>query len=354
MINFNPITNESGECIVVGRAASAIYLVLSELSKKDKFVIVPANICYAAIFPILSAGLKPLFCDIDKYSGNVTVESIRNVINEENIVAAIIPHMYGNPVKDIIEIKKLLSNNGIIMIEDCASFMFNEIRKNSYGTIGDYIIYSTGYSKTIDNGIGGFLFSSRYSLIDIENKERLLPLYNEQIEKETQLFSKMYRIIRNYGENLKLTEEFFQILKNSFKDNFVFRIDEMKKQNILDSVSELSNIIEKRRKNYQIYYKELISNYIIYNYEEDAIPWRFNLIIESDDREKLIEYCLINNLPISDWYPVVANMFNDKKIYKNAKWHEKHIINFPLLLSEEQIYNICNKLNQYKGGKNEK
>ena len=120
MINFNPITNESGECIVVGRAASAIYLVLSELSKKDKFVIVPANICYAAIFPILSAGLKPLFCDIDKYSGNVTVESIRNVINEENIVAAIIPHMYGNPVKDIIEIKVAFRD---IEIENC-NFQF--------------------------------------------------------------------------------------------------------------------------------------------------------------------------------------------------------------------------------------
>lgn len=347
MIKYNPITKERGDCIVVGRAATAIYLVLSELNEKNKYVIVPANICYAAVFPIISAGFRPLFCDVDRYSGNVTLKTIDNVLRDD-VIAAIIPHMYGNPVRDMGRIYERLEQNGIILIEDCASLMINVGTELMPGTIGDYVIYSTGYSKTIDIGFGGLLFSKKYSLDSIEVHEGMLPLFDEKFEKETALFSKIYRILRNQRYESDLERDFYSCLTNSFKHNFIYRIDTIKQKYILNEIEKLEKIITLRRSQHAHYYARLENKYHLYKYEDNAVPWRFNLFIEKN-RDTFVKFCLDMSLPVSDWYPCVTPIFGDLSFYENALWHEKHIINFPLMISDKEIDDICDVLVKYNG-----
>lgn len=338
MLNYNPVTLENGECIIVGRGATAIYLILSDLVCDKDYVLVPANICYAAVFPILNAGFKPLFCDVDKFSGNITIKEIKSKINK-NIVAAIIPHMYGNPVVDLPVIKKELHKKDILLIEDCASLMTNKETINyKPGTIGDYVIYSTGYSKTIDCGIGGLLFSKSQSLKSIEMNESRLPLYDESFSEETGLFSKIYRLLRNHNKPSKLKDVIFQSLQGDFKNNFIYRISNDTKKSILSKIKNLDQIIIERNRQFDIYTEQLENKYILYNFNEGAIPWRFNLMIEN--RNEFIKYCLDNSLPVSDWYPLVTPIFGCSDLFPNAQWHEEHIINFPLLIADEEIKNM--------------
>lgn len=344
MINYNPVTKEKGECLIVGRAATAIYLILSELKQNNKYVLVPANICYAAVFPIISAGLKPLFCDVDRYSGNVNQKSIIEVLNKD-VIAAIIPHMYGNPVQSIKDIYDILSSNNTFMIEDCASLMTNNISETTPGTVGDYVIYSTGYSKTIDVGFGGLLFSKKYDLSEIEKKLIKLPLISEEFKNETSLFSKIYRILRNQRHDSKLAKDFYSSLNNSFKDNFLFRLDDEKIEIVLNELNTLDEVIRIRDYKYSLYKEKLMNNYEIYSFNEHSVPWRFNLFI--NDKDYFVEYCLKHNLPVSDWYPCVTPIFGDEKIYNEALWHEKHIVNFPLMISDSEIFNICNIVLNY-------
>ena len=346
MLNHNPITQEIGECIVVGRAATAIYLVLSEMKQKNKYVLVPANICYAAVFPILSAGMIPLFCDVDRYSGNITEEAIIACINKD-VVAAIIPHMYGNPVQDIKKIHTELSKNNIVLIEDCASLMTNIESDVMPGTEGDYVIYSTGYSKTIDVGYGGLLFSKNYSLSSMEKCLDELPLLNDEFEKETALFSKIYRIIRNQRHESKLAIDFYACLSNSFKSNFIYRIGEDKINTILVKIKQLDYVISCRKNKYFYYSERLKEKFDLYEFDQTAVPWRLNLFVNNSD--KFISYCLSNGLPVSDWYPSVAPIFGDSTIFEGATWHERHIINFPLMIPDEEINNICEVLQKYDG-----
>lgn len=65
-------------------------------------------------------------------------------------------------------------------------------RSGSYrpGTVGDYVIYSTGYSKTVDIGIGGLLFSVSADLEDAEKEERSLNPYQECIGDEWRIFQR--------------------------------------------------------------------------------------------------------------------------------------------------------------------
>ena len=66
-------------------------------------ILCPSNICYSIPFTIKHSGNSPLFFDVNKDSGNADSLSIFEKVNDTNNVSAIIlPHMFGNKLKDTI------------------------------------------------------------------------------------------------------------------------------------------------------------------------------------------------------------------------------------------------------------
>lgn len=347
MLKKNPATGQPGDCLIVGRGSVGIYLALKNINTVKHKVLLPANICYAAIYPVLNAGYIPLFCDVEKYSGNVTLRILQS-IDFEDVFVAVLPHMYGNPIDNLPEIYEFLSSKDVLLIEDCASLMTNDGDSYIPGTIGDYIVYSTGHSKTIDIGIGGFLFSSKHSLIECEKIENTLPAYTQEIGSEFDVFSKIYRTIRNAGENHKIVKIFYESLQASFAKIFLFSLDEKQKEKIVQACNKLNEVINTRRYEYSLY-TSLLNDECSYKFNDKAVPWRYNMLI-AKNREGFIKYCLDNSLPVSDWYPLVTPMFNEDGEYPGARWHAEHIVNFPLLIEHEEIKRICGIINSYNFG----
>ncbi len=346
MLDFNPVTGESGKCIAVGRGAIAIRLALEEIDKKGKYILVPSNICYAAVLPIIYAGYKPVFCDVDSRSGNVTRETITKTCFE-NVVAAIIPHMYGNPIPEMKEIVEFLHFRNVVVIEDCASLMSRDGGAYIPGTLGDFVIYSTGYSKTIDIGLGGLLYSKSCDLRRSERLEQSFCPWNDEYKTEWNEFSRIYRILRNDGQMTNLASVIYLNLPETLYKSYNFSISLEEKRRIVSSLNDLDRIIASRRRKYQTY-NDLLACFInvSYPYEESAVPWRFNLLIEN--KHEFIEQCLHDNLPISDWYPRVTTVFQNSDHFVGAEWHEEHIVNFPLLKEDCEIKRICEVMKKYK------
>ena len=346
MIKYNPVTKESGKCFATGRAAIAIELALRSVNTIGGYVIVPANICYAAVLPIIYAGFKPLFCDVDRFSGNVSLNAIREVKND-TVVAAILPHMYGNPIFNFPVIVDYLHSFGITVIEDCASLMATEGDSYIPGTLGDYVVYSTGYSKPIDLNYGGLLFSRNKELDYLEKIEMSFPPFKDEFESEWKTFSAVYRALRNTDQFSLIGTSVYQNLPHSFKDSFQFSITEEQKEKIFECMVHLQEVTNERFKQYNLY-KNLIKipKTKIYEFNSHAVPWRFNMLLD-EERKNFIAYCLEKRLPVSDWYPQVTPIFgmNEKKL--GAEWHENHIVNFPLLISEDEIVKICGAINEF-------
>lgn len=345
MKTYNPITKESGYCIALARASVGIFLSLkNEGFAQGKKVIVPANLCYAGIYPIVYAGLIPEFCDVDWMTGNVTLETFSAVYNQD-VVAAIVPHMYGNPVRDMLKIYEFCKYKEILLIEDCASAMGATSIDYSLGDIGDYVVYSTGYSKTLDLGFGGFLYSKTRDLSFVEKIEEALPDFTEENEKNMTFFSKLYRLIRNQGTNSKIESMIFRGLSNCCKDDFLHKIDSNKKEWLFNELEKLDQTILDRRSAWKKYSKKLneLSRFE-YKYEEGAVPWRYNILVGGDVRRKIINECLDASLPVSDWYPCVTNLFDCDKMFEGAKKHESMVLNFPLLIDYQIIDKICSIL----------
>lgn len=333
--------------MVVGRAATGIYLIFQIQKKKGK-VLYPANICYAAIYPAIYAGMSPIFCDTDPKSGNVTYKIVEKVLrNEPDICAMVIPHMYGNPVTDIGQIQDICHKRGILLVEDCASAMGATIGGKQIGCYGDYVIYSTGYAKTIDLGYGGIV-SSDLPLDSLHEIYRRLPLYSSQIEENEAFFSKIYRLVRN-NEKQTISKYIFAGLRENLKDMFVYRINTDLEEKLISHLCDLEKIVDQRRMNlhkYQTYIKEcsLLEQYV---FEDGAVPWRFNLLVSPKIRKDLITYLLEKSVPVSDWYPSVSEMFGDIGEYIGVSKIEHEIINFPLLLPEVEIKRICFEINRF-------
>ncbi len=330
---------EEKNMLITARASAAIYLILDSLKAKGN-VTVPANLCYAGIYPVLYAGMTPVFCDVEKDSGNTNAELFKKSVTDKT-VAAIIPHMYGNPVKELPEIAAFCRENKILLIEDCASAMGAEA-DYPLGKIGDYTVYSTGYSKTLDLGLGGILYSKTHSLDSMREKEKTLPAFSSEDEKNLELFSKLYRLLRNNGNGCDIEKEIYNMLPTVCKNAFLHRISKADADMIREKLSDLPKVVELRRKCLKRYCENLKDCGLkYYEYSDSAVPWRFSFFIEPEKRNAFVSECLENKIPISDWYPCVMPLFNQPDGLPGAKEHEKGILNLPIPLPDERIDEIC-------------
>ena len=328
------------ECTVLGRAAVGLYLALRIFCSKAE-VLLPANICYAAAYPVLYAGRKLRFCDVDPLSGNVTATTVRAALTPE-IGAAIIPHMYGQPVAELREIADLCRERQIFLIEDCASAMGAQTEGYTLGDTGDCTIYSTGYAKTLDLGIGGLLCSNTVSLEEVMQAEKtMIPLKNDTL-REQAFFSRIYRFLRNEASGTRLEAEIYSLMPRVCRDSFLFSLAEDKKAYIVSQLSNLPKVIRQRREDAAEYACKFDGCGVeIYPFSKGAVPWRFNCLVEPKFRQRIITACLERGLPVSDWYPRITTMLGEKRVFPGALRHEERILNFPIPVEKKTIIRIA-------------
>lgn len=326
--------------IITGRGSTAIYLVFCNERMKNRDVIVPGNICYAAVYPVIRSGNNVVFCDVDSQSGNLTKEILEKYKTADT-GAVIVPHMYGNTVDHLDQIKSWCEENCILMIEDCASCLgsFSE-KYGQVGNLGDYVIYSFGYSKIADLGKGGMLSSDR-DLCNACSILNAMNSYDEKTRKMEDAFSSAYRYARYKSHDYE------PVAKMMCDELFLYAIDDSESfKKLLEDKELIQNMIEKHKNNYDLYDSLLASSLNRYRYNKGSVPWRFSLLIDTDKRRAIIDRLLQSGLPVSDWYPNITEMFCKSKIeLPGVDILEKRIVNFPLDTDEETIKKICDCVN---------
>ena len=349
--------------LVVSRASTAIYLILSAEGIRSRKVVVPANLCYAAIYPVIYSGNTPLFCDVDSDSGNTNWELINDSIkrSEDNNVAAIIlPHMYGKciPKHDIDEISENCRRNNILLIEDCASSLGAHNCDLIAGSVGDYAIYSFGYSKTIDLGSGGMLTSCK-DISRIKDLYCTLPPVTEADHDNEHFYSRLYRLIRNNPQQ-DLGRCIWRSLLPEMKSVFVNRLDDvvLEKQ-INDCFDHPDEYISKRRDQQKQYCSMIKWNDHIrpYVYEDGDVPWRFSFFVDPDIRRDLIDHLLGAEVPISDWYPIVTPIFGTDNstedlslAFPGAYYMQERLLNLPVCVDDVCMKKYTDAVNAFFEG----
>lgn len=216
---------------------SALYLSLKSLNlKKGSIVIIPAINFIAAANVCTFLDLKIYLADVDKETGQLTVDEVRKCIKINNIKnPKVIINMYlaGNP-RSIYDFYKLKKELGCYLIEDaCHAFGSKYVHKKNY-YIGsckhaDISTFSFHPLKSITTGEGGAMTTNSKKIY--ENA----------------------KLIRSHGIQKKRNYWNYDVVVPGLN----FRMSEINAALGISQLSELNRFIKKRKKIYNFYNKQL-------------------------------------------------------------------------------------------------
>jgi len=146
---------------MVDSGSNALYMAVSLLNlPPNSEVIVPAFTWVSCAQAILLAGHKPVFCDVEIDTLNVSRETVEQCITDKT-KAIMVVHFAGKPVdmNPILEI-------GLPVIEDAAHAVDSTYYGKPCGGIGDVGIYSFDAVKNLTTGEGGGIATRKVELIE--------------------------------------------------------------------------------------------------------------------------------------------------------------------------------------------
>ena len=123
--------------------------------KKNNECLIPALCWSTSLWPIVQAGLKPKFVDVDINSFAIDDRLLEQNISK-NTKALMMVHVLGN-TSNIQKISQLTKKRGLYLIEDTCESLGSQYGGKFLGTFGDFGTYSFYYSHQITSGEGGMI-----------------------------------------------------------------------------------------------------------------------------------------------------------------------------------------------------
>jgi len=158
------------KCLLTTSCTSALELAtrLLDLNAGDE-VIVPSYTFSSTVNPVLLAGARPVFAEIQEDTLNIDPDDIRKKITLKT--RAIFPMHYGGVACAMDEIMGIAQENDLKVVEDAAQAVNAKYKGKYLGTIGDFGCYSFHETKNYVCGEGGALLINTGNLEDIERAE---------------------------------------------------------------------------------------------------------------------------------------------------------------------------------------
>jgi perosamine synthetase len=147
---------DRAHAIALPSCTSALHLSLMALGiGPGDEVIVPETTWIATAAPISYVGATPIFADVERDSWCLSIENVRELVNERTR-AIIAVDLYGG-FPDLVGLEALASECGIHLIEDSAQAAGGRHAGRAAGSFGTTSTFSFHGSKTLTTGEGGMV-----------------------------------------------------------------------------------------------------------------------------------------------------------------------------------------------------
>lgn len=351
----------SGKAALLYKGREAIALALRLLNlPKGSAVAINGYTCYAVYQPIVEAGLKVEYLDIEENSLHFSAQGLhRAVENNPQIKVVIIQNTLGYAC-DIEGIAEVCKQKNIILIEDLAHSA-GTICKNGReaGSFGDFVVLSFGQDKIIDAVSGGALIIKNKKYQDVSgNKFFPVALKQRLVDRFYPNFT--WKIRTNYAVGVGRVDHW--ILK---KLGWLAKPMGDKEKIVLHSLpgwycrlvlSRFKNLpaeITHREKIAGIYSGSLDKKLLLPNLQvSKSTNLRFPILVK--DRQALISHLKTQGIHVSDiWYdaPIAPKKWTAYTDYKGqcreAEKISQMMLNLPthINVSEKQAVKISSEIN---------
>jgi len=149
--------------IMVNSGSSANLLALFALinpMKKNRLktgdeCLIPSLCWSTSLWPIVQAGLKPVFVDVDVDTLNISIKDIKKKITKKTR-AIMGVHVLGNS-SNMTELMKIVKSKKLYLVEDTCESLGSKYKNKFLGTFGVFGTFSFYYSHQITAGEGGMI-----------------------------------------------------------------------------------------------------------------------------------------------------------------------------------------------------
>jgi len=307
-----------------------------DLNKEDEFITTPITFV-ATSNAGLYLGLKPIFIDVEKNTGNIDVTKIEEKIT--NRTKLIIPVHYGGHPSDIEKIQQLAKNYGLYLIEDACHALGAKYKKEKIGNCkySDMTVLSFHPVKHITTGEGGAVLTNNENFY-----KSLIMFRNHGITKKNFINKSdgdWYHEMQSLGHNYRMTDI-----------QAALGISQLKK---------LDEFVKKRRKIVKKYEKAFKDNpYFDIPVEKECAYSSFHLYpirLKNEYKSKKPEIfskmrenglgVQVHYIPVY-WHPFYQKMGYAKGACPNAEDFYQREISIPLYQSmdDEDIQYVTNTI----------
>lgn len=142
---------------------------------------------------IVHAGHIPVFLDVDPLTGNISVDSLKEAIENFKIKALVVVHLAGYPC-DMDEINAICKLNEISVIEDCAHAFGAQYKGNPVGSGENICCWSFQAVKNLPLGDGGAISTQNTDLNILLRKLRWMGIDKDTISRNTTGYKWEYNV----------------------------------------------------------------------------------------------------------------------------------------------------------------
>ncbi|MDH3388374.1 MAG: DegT/DnrJ/EryC1/StrS family aminotransferase [Gammaproteobacteria bacterium] len=161
--------------VAVNSATAGLHLALESIGLKRRDKVITTAYTFTSTAEVVRYfDADPVFVDIDERSLNLSIPGLRDALQRETGVKAIIPvHFAGQPC-EMDSIHDLAAEYGVKVIEDAAHAFPAEYKGRMVGTLSDLTVYSFYVTKTIATGEGGMVVTDDE---DLANRIKVMRLH---------------------------------------------------------------------------------------------------------------------------------------------------------------------------------
>ena len=333
--------------VMVNSGASSNFIsiaMVKELKGKGE-VIVPPIGWVSDISSVVQLGMTPVFVDVSLNDFNITAENIKKAITPKTKAIVLVHTLGFNAINE--EIIQLAKDNDLILIEDCCEShgaTYNGKRVGSFGDISLFSFYFGHHITTIEGGTVCVNDDKLYDLAKLFRSHGMTREASPELQRDYQLMCPNLNPLFTFavaGFNMRSTEL-----------NAVLGIEQMKR---------LDANIEARTHNLYTWLGNLDKSKFIASFTTSGSSnFALPLVMQGSTRHKLKDVCRIleeegveyrlgtaggGNQALQPYlkkfsHRISRTLANANYIHENSLYVGNHPE-----LNEEQIINLCKKLN---------
>lgn len=301
--------------VAVNTGTSALHIALVSAGiKNGDEVIVPSLTYVASIQAIINAGAKPIFCDVEIETLNISIDDIKKKITKKT--KAIMPVHYCGQACNMDELLAICKKYNIRLIEDAAHAFGSTYKNKKIGSFGDITCFSFDPVKIVTCGEGGAVVTNDDNVTKKIITKRLLGINRDTLS----------RYKKQKAWDYKVTTEGFRYHMSDI--NAAIGLVQLKK---------IDYFIKKRRKVVKMYddaFKNIKQIKLLsHDYKSTSFLY---YIIMVPERDKLISYLSTRGITAGVHYIPNHTQPFFKKYYTHLPITEKifkQIITLPLYSS---------------------